>query len=65
MPKPIYGKSYIKGKSVSFFYIVSPLFNALVPPFNQICDAAGKKNVLGCVRNHDCTEFFASSSFEK
>ena len=35
--------SYIKVQSVSFFYIVSPLFNALGPSFNQLCDCAGMK----------------------
>jgi len=31
---------------VSFFYTVSPLFYALGPKFNGLCDYAGEKNVM-------------------
>jgi hypothetical protein len=32
---------YIKVQSVSFFYILSLLVNALGPIFNQLCDSSG------------------------
>jgi hypothetical protein len=41
--KLIYEESYLKARNMSFFYIVSFLFNALAPAFNQRCDSAKKK----------------------
>jgi hypothetical protein len=39
--KGIMAICYIKVQSASFFYISSPLVNALGPIFNQLCDSSG------------------------
>jgi hypothetical protein len=64
--KHVHEESYIEVQSVSFFCTTSLLFNETGQTFKQIWFRWGrKKKVLGCLRNHERTAFFISSSFEK